>query len=558
MNDSLIQHLCQTWLGEAKDLLTEVEAANGDRTRQEEILSCWTEMHADEIMDHEVQLLTATGEENPWEGVLRSANGKDLSWMDAYGLPIQEEERTLARFLFDYSAEKRQRIGDHITEALLHGFLSQNRDRRDRKKVRLNYCVGQEALAQEVLRSLEHRGLEPIVQPPVCLARSGTYAMIHGADRGACLSQRALENLCQAFEAACEAHEEALLDTCGMIGLGQFGEAAGVPKPSADAYVPDAQRRRRLMELENAKREIEARYLAPSDLSFCKVAFPNLLVGDHFPEVFDAFAELNTMDSERYEKIQQILIDALDRCTHVKILGAAGNDTDLTVCFRPLEAPQRQTNFLNCGGDLNIPHGELFTTPQLKRTHGTLHVKVIYLKGVCFRDLRLRFEDGMIVDYGCSGFDTVEQQRAYVKEHLLQGHDTLPMGEFAIGSNTLAYAIARDMDLVPRMPILLAEKMGPHIAVGDPCFARGEGPAVYNLYDKKEMVARENERTARRGTGEEVYTNVHTDITLAFDELASLTGFTSHGEQIEILKNGRFVLEGTQCLNEPLERRSDL
>lgn len=73
----------------------------------------------------------------------------------------------------------------------------------------------------------------------------------------------------------------------------------------------------------------------------------------------------------------------------------------------------------------------------------------------------LTFKDGMIVDYGCGGCGSQEAGKAYVKEHLLQGRDTLPMGEFAIGSNTLAYAIARDMDLVPRMPILLAEKMGP-------------------------------------------------------------------------------------------------
>ena len=69
------------------------------------------------------------------------------------------------------------------------------------------------------------------------------------------------------------------------------------------------------------------------------------------------------------------------------------------------------------------------------------------------------------------------------------------------------------------------------------------------------MVARENERTARRGGGQPVYTNVHTDITLAFDELERLEGVRAGGARVAILERGRFVLAGTEALNEPLTRR---
>lgn len=548
----MVSGILEGWLGQERVLAREAYAAAEDLPRLEQVLSDWAAAHADEIARRDVAGLTVTGAENHWEQVLRSANGGDFDWMDRYGLPVTEEEKRLAAFLYDYSPQRRKIIGDHIVEAILHGFLSQSRDRRDRKKIRLNYCLGQEALAQSVLEALEARGLQAIVQKPSCLTWSGAYAMAHAADRAACLSQEALDALAAAYEKAFAGQEAILLDTCGMIGIGQFGEAAGVPKAMPGTYEPAAERRQRLLQLENVKREIEARYLAPSDLSFCKVAYPNLLVGDNFPAVFDAFYELNTMDSEKYELIQQTLIDALDTCEHVELLGAGDNRTKLTVRLQPLEDPAKQTNFLNCGGDLNIPHGELFTTPRLTGTEGLLHVKEIYLKGVYFKDLILEFKDGIIVNYGCG---SEEAGRAYVKEHLLQGHETLPMGEFAIGSNTLAYAIARDMDLVPRMPILLAEKMGPHVAVGDPCFARGEDAPVYNLYDKKEMTARQNERTALRGTGAQVYTNVHTDITLAFDELEHLDGVRPDGSRTAILAGGRFVLAGTEILNEPLTRR---
>ena len=551
----LTGHLCQSWLGEDPTLARWLEEAAGSRSKTEEALARYVRENADRIAERDVRALTVMGEENPWEAVLRMANGEELSWLERYGLPVREEERRLAEFLYSYPLQRRREIGEHIVEALLHGFISQSRDRRDRKRVRVFYCLGQEALAQEVLRAQEERGLRGIVGRPACLSYSGAYGMRHAADQAACLSEEALAALLDAYGSAHERWAAELRDTCGMIGIGQFGEAAEAPAGQAEGYVPAPDRIRRMQVLENGKREIEARYLAPSDLSFCKVAFPNLLVGEAFPKVFDAFAELNTMDSQRYELIQQVVIDALDQCCRVELTGAAGNATKLTVQLGGLKDPDRQTNFLNCGGDLNIPHGELFTTPVLKGTCGTLQVKEIYLKGVPFHNLTLQFTDGMVTDYGCDNGETAEAGRAYVREHLMRNHDTLPMGEFAIGSNTLAYAIARNMDLLSRMPILLAEKMGPHVAVGDPCFARGEDAPVFNLYDHKEMVARENERTARRGEGGDVYTNVHTDITLAFDELAALDGVRPDGSRIPVLRNGRFVLPGTELLNEPLERK---
>ena len=78
---------------------------------------------------------------------------------------------------------------------------------------------------------------------------------------------------------------------------------------------------------------------------------------------------------------------------------------------------------------------------------------------------------------------------------------------------------------------------------------------MYNLYDRKEMTARENERTVRRREDSEVYTNIHTDITLAFDELERLEGVRADGTRTVILEKGRFVLPGTEALNEPLMRR---
>jgi len=546
------EYLCR-WLRGGAELEALAASAVGSAEKTEELFSAWAEMRAGAIMEEDVLGQNGGGADD-WGALLSRANGGELGWMDGYGMPVCGAERDTARFVFGCAPDVLAGIGAHIADAFLHGFVSQSRDRRGRRRVRLHYCVGMEAVAQAVCAALRSRGLEPVVQKPDCLAWSGSYASLHRQDRAAALSEKALDELCGAYAAACRRHEDALRDTCGMIGIGQFGAETGTAPRPAERYAPSPERIARLVRLEDSLRETDAEYLAPSDLSFCKVAFPNAQVGESFPEVFGAFCRINTMESEPYERIQQRIIDALDGCACAELKGVPGNGTDLRVMFRPLAEPGKQTNFLNCGGDLNVPHGELFTTPVLRGTNGTLHVKEIYLKDAGFRDLRLTFRDGMIADYGCGGFASPEEGRAFVGERLLGGRDTLPMGEFAIGTNTLAYRTARELGLMPRLPILLAEKMGPHVAVGDPCFARGEDAPVYNLYDGKEMTARENERTARRAEGG-AYTNVHTDITLAFDELSYLDGVRSDGSRVRIIENGRFALPGTELLNAALDER---
>ena len=118
-----------------------------------------------------------------------------------------------------------------------------------------------------------------------------------------------------------------------------------------------------------------------------------------------------------------------------------------------------------------IPVGEVFTSPVLKGTNGRLHVTQVYLNGMKYLDLELEFADGMVVNYSCRNFEAEEENRAFLKENLLKHHDTLPLGEFAIGTNTTAYQMGRDYQIQDKLPILIAEKTGPHFAVGDTCYS---------------------------------------------------------------------------------------
>ena len=140
----------------------------------------------------------------------------------------------------------------------------------------------------------------------------------------------------------------------------------------------------------------------------------------------------------------------------------------------------------------------------------------------------------------------------YMKENILFNHETLPLGEFAIGTNTTAYKMAKTYDIADKLPILIAEKMGPHFAVGDTCYTWAEDTKVYNP-DGKEIVARDNEIVEKRHENPaESYFDCHTDITIPYDELDSIHEETKDGNWIPVILDGKFVVPGTEILNEQL------
>ena len=167
--------------------------------------------------------------------------------------------------------------------------------------------------------------------------------------------------------------------------------------------------------------------------------------------------------------------------------------------------------------------------------------------------LTIEFEDGMISGYHCSNFASEEENIKYIKENVLYNHESLPMGEFAIGTNTTAYMVGRKYDINDRLPILIAEKTGPHFAVGDTCYSWAEDTKVYNS-DGREIIPRDNEVSIlRKEDVSNAYFNCHTDITIPYDELGEITVNCKDGRRITIIENGRFVLPGCEELNKPFD-----
>mgnify|MGYP001145645506 FL=1 len=148
------------------------------------------------------------------------------------------------------------------------------------------------------------------------------------------------------------------------------------------------------------------------------------------------------------------------------------------------------------------------------------------------------------------------ENKEYIPANILHKHATLPLGEFAVGTNTTAYVAAKKYGIEEKMPILIAEKMGPHFAVGDTCYSWSEDIKVYNP-NGKEIVAKDNSVSIlRKEDVSKAYYQCHTDITIPYEELKKIAVVTRAGEEILLLLDGRFVLPGTEILNEPFQEFS--
>ena len=329
-----------------------------------------------------------------------------------------------------------------------------------------------------------------------------------------------------------------------------FGEKPFSPVNKEECWTFSEAQQKLQVELDNESGQIVNRYIKGEERSFTIIAYPIPEIGENFQDIFREIVKINTLDYKKYQKIQQTIIDTLDTCEWVEIKGKGDNETDLLIHLHTLTDPQKQTNFENCVADVNIPLGEVFTSPVLAGTGGILHVSKVYLNGLQFCDLKLVFDCGQVIDYTCSNFDTEEENRKYIEDNILFHHPRLAMGEFAIGTNTTAYVAAQKYDIADKLPILIAEKMGPHFAVGDTCYSWAEDTPVYNP-DGKEIIARDNEISEMRKDDVSLaYYGCHTDITIPYDELGSICAVDDDGDMIPVIEDGRFVLPGTEALNE--------
>lgn len=487
--------------------------------------------------------------------IVMNSDLNDLRYLYKYGEHVGFNELKMAEFLNSLSQEEIDRLAKVYTEGYRIGFINTGKDISKKGTVDIRYSLGFERIIRSAIFNFKKMGLEPVIYQVGYTTTSPNrqYAYDHRYDDALYLDKAYIKRKLEVSRHAYESRKQLAGKMAGPAVIEIFGETPFEPENKKQAYALSEEQQKLKSEYITEYQTMVQEYIKGDERSFTIIAFPIPEFGDDFEQMFKETVKINTLDSEIYGKVQQNIIDALDQAEYVKVLGKGDNKTNMKVQMHDLKNPLKETNFENCLADVNIPLGEVFTSPKLKGTEGILHVSQVYLNDLKYNDLQITFEDGKIKDYTCKNFDTEEENKKFIKQNVMFNHETLPIGEFAIGTNTTAYMVAKKYHVVYKLPILIVEKMGPHFAVGDTCYSFEEDIKTYNP-DGKEIVARENEVSALRKTDiKKAYFGCHTDITMPYDELGEITAVRKDGSEITIIKDGRFVLEGTELLNEQLE-----
>ena len=501
--------------------------------------------------------------------IIRNSNLEDIRYLYQFGEYVSENERKGAQYMNSLPDEVIQKMADVYTEGYRRGFVNTGKDLSKKSVVNIRYVLGFERVVRRAIENFEKMGLSPVIyraSVSVLTKRKNLrigycggnpnpqYDYDHRNDQALFLDKRFLERKVEVIQNTYEKYKEEAAQFAGPACMEVFGEKPFSPEQKKEAVKFTDRQEELSRQFENRQSQITNEYIRGDERSFTIIAYPVPEIGEKYKEIFDEVIRINTLDAKLYEKVQQTLIDALDQGEYVHILGANGNRTDLRVQLHGLSDPEKETIFENCVADVNIPVGEVFTSPVLEGTNGTLHVGKVYLNELQYRDLEIEFVNGMISDYRCGNFERELENKEYIRDNILHKHPTLPLGEFAIGTNTTAYMMAKKYKIEDKLPILIAEKMGPHFAVGDTCYSWSEDVKVYNP-NGKEIIAKENSVSAlRKEDVSKAYFHCHTDITIPYEELMSIVVVTKMGENILLLENGRFVLPGTEALNEPLKK----
>lgn len=484
--------------------------------------------------------------------ILMNADLTNTAYLYQYGLFVGENERKSSAFLNTFSDDEVQAMADTYTEGYRIGFEVCNKDITKKSVVEIRYPIGFERMIRVAVCNFERMNLKAVVKP-YSTSVNKQFDYDHKEDAALWLDKAYVEYRLECLRNAFEKNKEIAPLYGGPAVVEVFGEEPFAPIAKEENVRFNEKQQQLFVHFRSENSRMTNVYIRGEERSFTIIAYPIAAIGEQYEAIFAETVKINTLDYALYRDMQQKIIDVLDTADRVHIVGANGNRTDLYVKIYDLKNPEKETAFENCVADVNIPVGEVFTSPVLEGTEGKLHVSQVYLNELNYMNLELDFKDGMIVDYTCSNFESEEENQKYIRDNVLYHHDTLPMGEFAIGTNTTAYRVAREYDIAAKMPILIAEKTGPHFAVGDTCYTYDEDNMTYNP-DGKAIVARDNSVSAQRKTDlSKAYFNCHTDITIPYDELGAITVIRKDGTAEDIIRDGKFVVPGTESLNEQLE-----
>ena len=197
-----------------------------------------------------------------------------------------------------------------------------------------------------------------------------------------------------------------------------------------------------------------------------------------------------------------------------------GEGTDLTVGLLPVSrwGSAETETVAGIVHVPNLPTEEVFTTPDLRRTSGTVRsTRPLAMQGTIVRDLELRFENGRIVDVNASsGEEVIRSETAIDEGAAFLGEVALVDGESRVGKTGITF-----------FNTLYDENATCHIAYGQGILEAVDGAPEMNPEE-------------RRAAGIN-HSNVHTDFMIGGPGV-EVDGLAKDGSATPILREDVWLL----------------
>lgn len=352
--------------------------------------------------------------------IIFESNLNTYNYLYSYGYNITKNHMQIVDYFNKLDNSKITEIAECTINSFIRGFNKMGKGGVDISKkdyVCLFFPIGFEKVVKEICVLLDGK-FSVVLRLMDNSDFDKQLSYNHRYDYNFYLTDEYVRNYLSCFEEHLKKHSDVLSKCAGSIYIESFGENRFVPQNGSEVFIKDADLAK-LNSIFDSKYSVIYMNGIQKDTSFTIISYPCPEIGKDFEKIFDDTVAINTLDNDKYERIHQSIIDVLDSSDSVHVTGKGANKTDLTVCLAKLNDPTKESKFENCTADVNVPVGEVFTSPVLKGTNGTLHVSEIYLNGWKFVDLMLKIEDGFIKEYSCNNYPTKKENDEYINEHLL-------------------------------------------------------------------------------------------------------------------------------------------
>ncbi len=469
--------------------------------------------------------------------IVKENNLEEPYYLYAFGLPVGEQEKGYQKLLRDVDESVLKNTAEKLTDGFIAGMVKDtmnrpyrrynNYDRSDngenredyvyepemvRNVVAIDYPMGMERLVREVILALEAKGYVPFVRKVSSACWSQVGLRDHEGDVYRNLDRAHMEKHVAITETIIKDNKAVLKSYAGAIRIVNPEEDAyfkmqeelrktrnqggKVIRPIGRYSVGAAEEKRKnyrdyILEEMSAYRKSGAM----EGTSLVTLTVPSYKEEEGYAMKMEDWMKFS-LKEHHAERSLKAFCDAIDRGSFLYLEGGkemngqgeeVQNETDLLVALGMLKNPAKETKAQAGNLSGSFPAGGVYTIPQKSETNGVLHLVHTTIEGVEFNNLRLTFEDGVLVDYSCDGFEDAEEAKRFIRDKLLHGGFEAELCEMTLGTHSRDWDKDYAPDLYHILPETMREAFDISIVLGESRMERDDFPRM-NPVTKKQLV----------------------------------------------------------------------